>query len=511
MAKGIYPRVLSIAGTDPTGGAGIQADLKSISAAGGYGMSVVTALVAQNTQGVRSVHVPPLDFLQEQLDSVIDDVEIDAVKIGMLADAAITAKVAAFLRRLPADVPVVLDPVMVATSGDRLLEKEAEQAVRDLCSQVDLITPNLKELAVLTQTDEADNLEQAIATAKEWAKGAGTAVVVKGGHLDADIADNAVVNADGAVHRVASSRVDTKNTHGTGCSLSSALATRLGAGDSPAAALTWSTQWLHEAIAHADALHVGKGHGPVDHLHRSQRLMQAASTLPQPYLSGSLEEPENVDQPRVPAAGPHTQRLWNLAGDHWEAIKALPFIRALGTGALEKDAFGFYLDQDAQYLNAYSKALARLASQAPEAAQQLHWAEGAHDCLAVEAELHRGWLESDITTAASRVTSAYTDFLIRSTHTDDYVVGAAAVLPCYWLYAEVGLHLAEFDSPEHPYHSWLSMYGGEDFLNGVRASLEIVEQALAGADERTRLRAERAYITASHHEVDFFDQADRRF
>ena len=101
MAKGIYPRVLSIAGTDPTGGAGIQADLKSISAAGGYGMSVVTALVAQNTQGVRSVHVPPVDFLQEQLDSVIDDVEIDAVKIGMLADAAITAKVADFLRRLP--------------------------------------------------------------------------------------------------------------------------------------------------------------------------------------------------------------------------------------------------------------------------------------------------------------------------------------------------------------------------------------------------------------------------
>lgn len=259
MAKGIYPRVLSIAGTDPTGGAGIQADLKSISAAGGYGMSVVTALVAQNTQGVRSVHVPPVDFLQEQLDSVIDDVEIDAVKIGMLADAAITAKVAAFLRRLPADVPVVLDPVMVATSGDRLLEEEAEQAVRDLCSQVDLITPNSKELAVLTQTDEASDLEEAIAMAKEWAKAANTAVVVKGGHLDADIADNAVVNPDGSVHRVAASRVDTKNTHGTGCSLSSALATRLGAGDSPAAALTWSTQWA--ARGHCPCRCASRGQG----------------------------------------------------------------------------------------------------------------------------------------------------------------------------------------------------------------------------------------------------------
>ena len=340
MAKGNYPRVLSIAGTDPTGGAGIQADLKSIAAAGGYGMNVVTALVAQNTQGVRSVHVPPVEFLQEQLEAVIDDVEIDAVKIGMLADAAITAKVADFLRRLPEDVPVVLDPVMVATSGDRLLEQEAEQAVRDLCSRVDIITPNLKELAVLTNTEEAGDLEQAIATAKQWAKEASTAVVVKGGHLDSDIADNAVVNPDGSVHRVSSSRVDTKNTHGTGCSLSSALATRLGAGDSHTAALTWSTHWLHEAIVHADALQVGKGHGPVDHLHRSQRLMRAASTLPQPYLSGSLKEPENVEQPRVPAAGPHTQRLWNLAGNHWEAIKALPFIRALGTGALDKEALG---------------------------------------------------------------------------------------------------------------------------------------------------------------------------
>ena len=159
MAKGTYPRILSIAGTDPTGGAGFQADLKSIAAAGGYGMSVVTALVAQKTQGVRSVHVPPLDFLQEQLDSVREDVEIDAIKIGMLADAPITDLVSTFLDQIEPSVPVVLDPVMVATSGDRLLDPEAEKAVRELCSRADVITPNLKELAVLTQTEEATDLD----------------------------------------------------------------------------------------------------------------------------------------------------------------------------------------------------------------------------------------------------------------------------------------------------------------------------------------------------------------
>lgn len=511
MAKGTYPRILSIAGTDPTGGAGIQADLKSIAAAGGYGMSVVTALVAQNTQGVRSVHIPPLDFLQEQLDSVREDVDIDAIKIGMLADAHITDCVDKFLDRIDPSVPVVVDPVMVATSGDRLLAPEAEKAVRELCSRADVITPNLKELAVLTQTEEATNLDRAIEVAQAWAAEAATTVIVKGGHLDSVSADNAVVTPEGKVHRVASARVQTKNSHGTGCSLSSALATRLGAGDDASSALEWSTEWLHEAIVNADALAVGKGRGPVDHLHRSQRLMRAASAVPLPHLAGPLEEVDNPEQPRVAAAGPYTQRLWNIAAHHWEQIKALPFIQNLGSGALAKHAFSFYLDQDSQYLASYSKALARLASQAPDTAQQLHWAQGAYECLAEEAELHRGWLKDSVTTAPSRITSAYTDFLIRSTHTDDYAVGIAAVLPCYWLYAEVGLHLAEFDSPEHPYHAWLKVYGSEDFLDGVRKSIKIVEETLEKADENTRARAERAFISASIHEVDFFDQTDRRF
>ncbi|HRL80819.1 MAG TPA: bifunctional hydroxymethylpyrimidine kinase/phosphomethylpyrimidine kinase, partial [Propioniciclava sp.] len=174
------PRVLSIAGTDPTGGAGTAADLKSITAAGGYGMAVVTSLVAQNTRGVRDVHLPPTAFLTEQLDAVSDDVDLHAVKTGMLATADIIAAVATWLEAHPPAV-LVVDPVMVATSGDRLLDADAEAAMRDFCRRASVITPNTDELAVLTQSTPATTQDEAIAQARGWAQETGTAVVVKTG------------------------------------------------------------------------------------------------------------------------------------------------------------------------------------------------------------------------------------------------------------------------------------------------------------------------------------------
>ena len=265
------PRVLSIAGTDPTGGAGIQADLKSIAAAGGYGMCVVTALVAQSTQGVREIHTPPQAFLRSQLDAVFDDVEVDAVKIGMLGDVETTRTVADYLAAHPVPV-VVVDPVMVATSGDRLLTADAEEALRQLVrDHATVVTPNIPELAVLTGQPEPESFETAVALGRDYARDADVNVLVKGGHLDGDRASNALVAPDGATHVAEVPRVATTNTHGTGCSLSSALATRMALGDANSA-VTWTSDWLHEAIAHADELHVGQGHGPVHHFHRLYRL-----------------------------------------------------------------------------------------------------------------------------------------------------------------------------------------------------------------------------------------------
>ena len=276
------PRVLSIAGTDPTGGAGTAADLKSITAAGGFGMAAVTAVVAQNTHGVSDIHVPPAQFLAAQLRAVSDDVELEAVKTGMLGTAEIIAAVANWLSAHPPRV-LVVDPVMVATSGDRLLEPAAEQAMIRFCSLATAVTPNIDELAVLTGEPRAHDEDEALAQAARWSEATGVAVVVKTGHLDSRAVTNTWIAADGTRHRVHSTRVDTTSTHGTGCSLAAALATRLGAGEDPATALAWVTDWLHEAITHGAALQVGSGHGPVDHSHRARRLAAEAEAeqLPQ--------------------------------------------------------------------------------------------------------------------------------------------------------------------------------------------------------------------------------------
>ena len=267
------PRVLSIAGTDPTGGAGIQADLKSIAAAGGYGMCVVTALVAQNTQGVREIHTPPQSFLRAQLDSVFDDVTVDAVKIGMLGDADTTRTVSEFLAQHSVPV-VVVDPVMVATSGDRLLTEDAEDALRTLVREhATVVTPNIPELAVLCDDTPATTFDEAVSQGRRYAADANVSVLVKGGHLTGDHASNALITPDGDTHIADVPRVATKNTHGTGCSLSAALATRLVLDDAPTA-VDWASAWLHEAIAHADDLEVGQGHGPVHHFHQLYRLAE---------------------------------------------------------------------------------------------------------------------------------------------------------------------------------------------------------------------------------------------
>jgi hydroxymethylpyrimidine/phosphomethylpyrimidine kinase len=258
------PRVLSIAGTDPTGGAGIHADLKSIAANGGYGMAAVTALVAQNTRGVRSIHVPPPAFLAEQLEAVSDDVEIDAVKIGMLFDSDIVAVVQDWLVQVRPP-RVVLDPVMIAASGDTLLAPDAVEAVRALVAHVDLVTPNMPELAALLGEPPATRWPEVLDQARRLATAHGVRVLAKGGHLAGAHSPDALVGPDGTTTEFATARVDTRNTHGTGCSLSSAVATLRVRRASWEAALEAAKQWLTASIAAADELHVGEGNGPVSH------------------------------------------------------------------------------------------------------------------------------------------------------------------------------------------------------------------------------------------------------
>ena len=260
------PIALTIAGSDSSGGAGIQADLKTFAALGVYGASVITALTAQNTSGVSGIHAVPAGFVTAQIDAVFSDLEVDAVKIGMAAELATIDAIAAGLTRW-SPKHVVLDPVMVATSGDRLLATEAVDALRTkLMPHASLVTPNLPEAAALL--DEAVALsESAIESQGKRLLALGCrAVLIKGGHGQGAESIDYLVSSGGTI-ALAAPRVATKNTHGTGCSLSSAIAAGLAKGEDMESAVRNAKAWVHAAIAAADRFSVGHGHGPIHHFH----------------------------------------------------------------------------------------------------------------------------------------------------------------------------------------------------------------------------------------------------
>jgi hydroxymethylpyrimidine/phosphomethylpyrimidine kinase len=481
------PRVLSIAGTDPTGGAGIQADLKSIAANGGYGMAVVTALVAQNTRGVRSVHYPPVAFLREQLDAVSDDVTIDAVKVGMLGSAEIIHTVAEWLARVRPPI-VVLDPVMVSTSGHRLLDTDAEQALRELLACADVVTPNIPELAILADLPVATDWDDVLAQAKVVSARHGVIVLAKGGHLaGAAVPDALVDSIDGAatVIQFPGERIETMNTHGTGCSLSSALATRRVITGDWEQALAGSKQWLVESIRHGSDLEVGSGNGPISHF-------------------AGLWDRGGLTTRQSPAEV--MADWWQRIGAIRTRIDALPFVRGLGDGTLDRHAFTSYLTQDALYLLDYSRVLAEASRLAPTSREQAFWAGSAHGAIAAELQLHESWVP-EVELAAARpnpTTSAYLNHLLAAGARGSYPVLIAALLPCFTLYQDIGSRLHELSHPQHPYRSWLDTYADDAFAASTLEASDIVANAAAQADDATRAGMFEAYRISSEHELAFF-------
>jgi hydroxymethylpyrimidine/phosphomethylpyrimidine kinase len=261
---------LTIAGSDSSGGAGIQADLKTFSAFGVYGASVITALTAQNTRGVTAVEPIAASFVAAQMEAVLSDLEVGAIKTGMLANKAVVETVADRLREGPRR-PLVVDPVMVATSGDVLLEPEAIDAIKlQLAPLATLITPNLAEAARLLNAKEAANEAEVIAQAKALlALGCG-AVLLKGGHGKGEDAVDLLCDA-GGVERFARERVDTPHTHGTGCTLSAAIAALLAQGVGLEEAVGRAKDYVWLGLQAGRTLGVGHGHGPVDHLYAIRR------------------------------------------------------------------------------------------------------------------------------------------------------------------------------------------------------------------------------------------------
>jgi len=259
------PIVLTIAGSDSGGGAGIQADIKAISATGSYACSVITAITAQNTLGVSAIFPIPLEYVKKQLDAIFTDLNVIAVKVGMLADCDIINIVVAKLKQYkPAFL--VVDPVMVTSNGDLLLQASAISTLKsELLPLADIITPNLLEGAALIDCEVPRNEEQMAQMVKELRLLGAKATLLKGGHLEQNINSNDLLILPTKVHHLKAKRINTRNTHGTGCTLSSAIASYLAQGNDLLTSVKRGKSYISSAIAHADELNIGEGYGPVNH------------------------------------------------------------------------------------------------------------------------------------------------------------------------------------------------------------------------------------------------------
>lgn len=258
-----YFRTLTIAGSDSGGGAGIQADLKTFAALGCYGMSVITALTAQNTQGVNAIFAVEPEFIAEQFNAVMSDIGADVIKIGMLHRVGVINVVADCLAQYP-EVPVVLDPVMVAKGGANLLQPKSVAALKQLLPRAHLITPNIPEAEILLQT-EITYKQQMQAAAVELSRLYATNTLLKGGHLSAEDCQDCLCSMNGEINWFELKRIATQNTHGTGCTYSAAIAAGLAQGLDLIAAVSKAKQYLHGAIESGSRYKLGSGHGPVNH------------------------------------------------------------------------------------------------------------------------------------------------------------------------------------------------------------------------------------------------------
>jgi hydroxymethylpyrimidine/phosphomethylpyrimidine kinase len=266
----LTPIAVTIAGSDSSGGAGIQADIKTFSALGVYGATVITALTAQNTLGVTAIHGVPADFVRAQFDAVYSDLAVAATKIGMLSEPAVIEAVAAGLDTVP-DCPVVLDPVMVAASGDPLIGDESVAVLKDLLlPRATIVTPNLAEAARLTGQPEATTEDEMAEQAAILMEAGARAVLLKGGHGTTDESVDLLATRDTEM-RLPAPRIDTRNTHGTGCTLSAAIAAGLARGLTLTDAVSAAKIYITGAIVASDKLTIGAGHGPVHHFHEFWR------------------------------------------------------------------------------------------------------------------------------------------------------------------------------------------------------------------------------------------------
>ncbi|TCD61246.1 hypothetical protein EIP91_008714 [Steccherinum ochraceum] len=526
-----HPVVLTIAGTDPSGGAGIQADLKTFTAHRCYGTSVITALVAQNTTGVQAVHPSPAEFIQQQIRSVLEDIDVRAIKTGMLYDTnAIRAIVQSLKSHYTSTFPpLVCDPVCVSTSGHTLLKPDAvESMIEELFPLASLITPNKSEAELILShkgqhpTAPISSLEDMLIAAKHLLALSPKAVLLKGGHVTTSIADvDAVVakKGDGSISVVRGGllgenmeilqiveqdvskiplvvdvlydgkqttlfvrpRVDSTSTHGTGCTLSAALVCALSRGADLVEATRQATQYTHLGIE--TAIPLGKGNGPLNHVHSIM--------------------PRLIPPPTPSVPHPFTRLLIESNAEVWKAYVQHEFVVELAKGKLDRACFLHFIKQDYLYLKYYARAYGLLAA---KTTTFTGIASATQTILNVihEVSNHKafcakwGISEADLeATAESPATTAYGAFIMDVGLRGDTSALLMAVAACLLGYGEVGLWLKKEAAKANswvvlegnPYLAWIESYSGEDYQGAVKTGLEVIE-AMAAEDPPSQKRFE---------------------
>ncbi|KDR82001.1 hypothetical protein GALMADRAFT_60054 [Galerina marginata CBS 339.88] len=543
--------VLTIAGSDPSGGAGIQADLKTFASHGCYGASVITALTAQNTTGVKGIHPCPPQFVEQQINSVLDDLDVRAMKTGMLHDAEIIKAVVDSLKGLCSSSklpPLVCDPVCVSTSGHTLLQEDAlKTMITDLFPLSTLITPNKSEgellLSRMGVNLKIENLDTMLAATETLLSSGCQAVLLKGGHITARMKDvvsvqerfpdlkvikqgllgeNMEILLDSSQHSsfddpelvvdillesekrttlFVHPRVDSSCTHGTGCTLSSAIASELAKGSSLVNAVKAAESYTHLGIQCATP--IGKGHGPLNHLHNIRLSLIPRRTSSNPY--------------------PFTQMLIESAATSWKEYVEHDFVRQLGKGTLDRSRFVHFIKQDYLYLKYYARAYGLLAAKSSSFGSIQSSTQTILNILH-EIGNHKmfcltfGITEEDLEkTPESPATTAYGAYILDTGLQGDTTKLIMALIACLLGYGEVGLWLKKQSNVEstwvvlegNPYKHWIEEYSGEMYQEAVRMGLETIEScAVADPPSEARLNEWKAvWERCTKLEKGFWDMA----
>ncbi|GAA98226.1 uncharacterized protein L969DRAFT_85831 [Mixia osmundae IAM 14324] len=498
-------RTLTIAGSDSGGGAGIQADLKTFTSLGTYGLTVITALTAQNTLGVDAIEAVSPAFVRQQLKSVLSDLGADCIKTGMLANKDIINAIADALdETYGAQWPaLIVDPVMVSTSGHKLLEDDAIDALKTrLLPHATLVTPNMPEAKILASLDtrDIDGLadEELMQRYCQAIAGAGCDVIVKGGHLKGDIVlDLLFQHEDDSFTRIEHSRIETTSSHGTGCTLSAAICAYYAQTHNVEQSVRSASGYVHRALA--TAYPMGSGHGPVHHTHSIEHRIVPLPTAQDPF--------------------PFTSMLIESCDDLWQRYtRTNAFVRGIQTGKLPVSAFVYFLRQDYLFLLQYARIflLAIFKSTTLEEMQ-----EAAQTVLNIfrEASMHiercKKWgiTEQEFhQTREAFHTVGYTRFVMSESTKGGLLELKLATAPCLIGYGVIGKVLAAdpaTNTTSNPYLEWIHEYAGEDFQHAVvlgQSSLEKIGRKLVGSTEAFE-NAKAIFREAVKLEIAFFEQA----